>query len=179
VNPVHWLLIDDDSAFRTVLARALTRRGHAVATAGDLRSALALAEQHPLRQVVLDLKLGSESGLELIQPLLQRHPRLQIVVLTGYASISTAVEAIRRGAWNYLCKPVDADAVLAAFQTAAPSPSSPAAPEPARMSLRRLQWEHIQQVLSEHDGNISAAARALGLHRRTLQRRLAKRPVKD
>ncbi len=175
---MHWLLVDDDDAFRSVLARALARRGHNVVTARDTSSALALARQYPLQQAVLDLKLDGESGLELIEPLLGLRPALRIVVLTGFASISTAVEAIRRGAENYLCKPVDADAVLAAFQAAATAASA-AAPEPARMSLRRLQWEHIQQILNEHDGNISAAARALGLHRRTLQRRLAKRPVKD
>jgi two-component system response regulator RegA len=172
----QWLLIDDDASFTVALARALSRRGHAVVTAQDAATALALAEQHPLRQAVLDLKLGSESGLELIEPLLRRRPGLHIVVLTGYASIATAVEAIRRGAQNYLCKPVDAEAVLAAFrQNATPVDVAPNSP---RMSLRRLQWEHIQRVLNEHGGNVSAAARALGLHRRTLQRRLAKRPVK-
>lgn len=173
----HWLVIDDDDSFRAVLARALQRRGYSVATAADALSALAVARQGPIDQVVLDLKLGKDNGLDLIAPLLMLQPTLKIVVLTGYASISTAVEAIRRGAWNYLCKPVDAEALITAFTAAVAPPVPPQADIP--MSLRRLQWEHIQRILAEHDGNISAAARTLGMHRRTLQRRLSKRPVSD
>ncbi|MGH8455249.1 MAG: response regulator transcription factor [Nevskiales bacterium] len=172
-----WLVVDDDAAFCAVLSRALTRRGHAVVTACDAASALHLAGQHPLSHAVLDLKLGTDSGLELIGPLLRLRPGLRIVVLTGYASISTAVEAVRRGACNYLCKPVDAQTVLAAFvgEHAHPDPAGVAQ---SPISLRRLEWEHIQRILTEHAGNISAAARTLGMHRRTLQRRLAKRPVR-
>lgn len=176
--PVTWLLVDDDETFRKVLSRALQRRGHQVHVAGDGASALSIATNTPLSRVVLDLKLNQESGLSLIEPLLACQPGLEIIVLTGYASISTAVEAIQRGALNYLCKPVDTEAILAAF---AQKPESAVVPDtdPSRMSLKRLQWEHIQRVLQEHGGNISAAARALGLHRRTLQRRLSKRPVKE
>lgn len=172
-----WLIVDDDTSFCAVLARALARRGHHAVTAQNSASALHRLEQHPIRQIVLDLKLGADSGLALIEPLLQLRPQARIVVLTGYASIPTAVEAIRRGAHHYLCKPVDTDAILAAFaaQAAPVEPGDADSP----MSLRRLEWEHIQRILTEHAGNISAAARALGLHRRTLQRRLSKRPVRD
>jgi two-component system, response regulator RegA len=175
---IRWLLVDDDEAFRSVLSRALQRRGHVVHVAADSVTALDIATNTALERVVLDLKLNQESGLALIKPLLACQPGLEIVVLTGYASISTAVEAIQRGAQNYLCKPVDTDAILAAF-TQKPASTPSVGSDDSRMSLRRLQWEHIQSVLQEHGGNISAAARALGLHRRTLQRRLSKRPVKD
>lgn len=176
--PISWLLVDDDEAFRSVLSRALQRRGHLVHVAADSATALSIASKTPLERVVLDLKLNQESGLALIEPLLGSQPGLKIVVLTGYASISTAVEAIQRGAQNYLRKPVDTEAILAAFaQNSAAPPDHES--DASRMSLKRLQWEHIQSVLQEHGGNISAAARALGLHRRTLQRRLGKRPVKD
>jgi two-component system response regulator RegA len=172
-----WLLVEDDATFRGVLARALERRGHAILQAANTAAALDLAGRTAVTRVVLDLKLGADSGLALIEPLLALQPALKIVVLTGYASIPTAVEAIRRGAHNYLCKPVDIEAVLAAFETESALAVADATASP--MSLRRLEWEHIQRVLAEHAGNISSAARALGMHRRTLQRRLAKRPVKD
>lgn len=170
------LLVDDDAAFASVLARALERRGYTVACASTPAQALAQASTCPPAFAVLDIKMGQASGLDLIMPLLATRPGMHIVVLTGYASIPTTVEAMRRGARNYLCKPVDADAVVAAL---AESPAVTAAEgEPRPLSLRRLGWEHIQRVLAEHDGNISAAARSLGLHRRSLQRRLAKRPVR-
>lgn len=167
------LIIDDDPAFSATLARALTRRGYETATAADRQSALASTEGFDPAAAVLDLKLAEESGLSLIEPLLALNPELRILVLTGYASIPTAVETIKRGAVNYLAKPADADTILQALhgKTSATSPSRP-------MSPRRLEWEHIQRVLKEHDGNISATAKALGMHRRTLQRKLAKKPVK-
>jgi two-component system response regulator RegA len=129
--------------------------------------------------VVLDLKLGADNGLALIPQLLAAAPGARILLLTGYASIATAVEAIKRGAHDYLAKPVDADAVVRALSEddgdeEAALPSADAPPP-----LRRLEWEHIQRVLTECDGNISEAARKLGLHRRTLQRKLAKRPVRE
>jgi two-component system response regulator RegA len=128
---------------------------------------------------VLDLKLGEESGLALIPELLEIRPELRILLLTGYASIATAVEAIKRGAWDYLAKPVDADQVVQALRGGGHADEEAAAPVFAAPPLKRLEWEHIQRVLAECDGNISEAARRLGLHRRTLQRKLSKRPVRE
>lgn len=176
--PADLLLIDDDEVFVRVLARALTARGFAVASAHDANAALAQARRAPPRYVVLDLKLGADNGLILIPQLLAIAPAARILLLTGYASIATAVEAIKRGAHHYLAKPVDADAVVRALteaDTAGTELTTPDAPPP----LKRLEWEHIQRVLAECEGNISEAARRLGLHRRTLQRKLAKRPVRE
>lgn len=170
------LLIDDDTAFCSVLQRALIRRGWEVLVAHAPEQALMFADAHQPTHVILDLNLEGRSGLALIAPLQEAAPACAILLLTGYASIPTAVEAIKLGALNYLTKPVDVEAILAAFGSApAPVKDSDATP----MSLRRLQWEHVQRVLQENEGNISAAARQLGLHRRTLQRQLRKRPVKQ
>lgn len=170
------LVIDDDALFNRVLARALARRGLEVASARGIEEALARIPETRSELAVLDLNLAGESGLVLIAPLLAANPDCRIVVLTGYASIATAVEAIKLGAAQYLAKPVDVDTLLAAFAAGAPDV---AAPVPARpLSVARLEWEHIQRVLAEHDGNISATARALNMHRRTLQRKLAKRPAR-
>ena len=174
------LLIDDDEVFLHVLGRALAARGFEVTTAKDGTEALARCAEMQPRYVVLDLKLGSESGLSLISRLNAARPGVRILLLTGYASIATAVEAIKRGAHDYLAKPVDADQVAQALLGHAGAQADgvdnlPDAPPP----LKRLEWEHIQRVLAECDGNISEAARRLGLHRRTLQRKLAKRPVRE
>ncbi len=172
------LLIDDDQTFGATLARALTRRGLDTQTAQEPATALTLARQWQPTHAMLDLKLGGESsGLDLIQPLLQINPQLQIVVLTGYASIATTVTAMKRGATGYLAKPVDAHTVAATLGCETGLQLLGEAQE--RMSLKRLEWEHINRVLAEHDGNVSAAARTLGLYRRTLQRKLYKRPVSD
>jgi two-component system response regulator RegA len=171
-----FLVIDDDAVFNRVLSRALANRGFTVASAMDAQEALRLAAAAPPDCVVLDLNLGSSSGLSLIAPLLRAAPACRIVVLTGYASIATAVDAIKLGAIQYLAKPTDVDTVLAAFETAAPGEH--AAPPSEPLSVDRLEWEHIQRVLAEHGGNISATARALKMHRRTLQRKLAKKPAK-
>jgi two-component system response regulator RegA len=173
------LVIDDDATFNAVLCRALARRGWAARGATDAAAALALARAAPPGAAVLDLNLGGDSGLALIRPLLEIAPDCRIVVLTGYASIATAVEAIKRGAAHYFAKPVEVDALVAACAAvpdAAPAPQGPAPATP--LSVGRLEWEHIQRVLHEHGGNISATARALRMHRRTLQRKLAKRPTK-
>jgi two-component system response regulator RegA len=169
------LLVEDDSTFREVLARALTRKGYDVHTAGDPAAALEIVAGHAIDHGVLDMKLGDESGLDLIVQLRECRPAINILVFTGYASIATAVRAIRLGANNYLAKPVDAAAVIQALTR--PEEKADISDEP--MSVRRLEWEHIQKVLDEHQGNISAAARSLKMHRRTLQRKLAKRPVKS
>lgn len=172
------LVVDDDPVFNGVLVRALTRRGYEVFAAGDAESTLAAAQAHDPDAVVLDLNLGSVSGLHLIQPLLAAVPGCRIVVLTGYASIATAVEAIKLGATQYLAKPVEVDAIIAVLDTPEIAVTSDAPPPADPLSIDRLEWEHIQRILHEHDGNISATARALKMHRRTLQRKLAKRPVR-
>jgi two-component system, response regulator RegA len=173
------LVIDDDDTFNAVLARALTRRGYQVSSAADAATALQEAQALPPDAVVLDLNLGSSSGLNLIRPLLEIAPDCRIVVLTGYASIATAVEAIKLGAMQYFAKPIEVDAIVAVFETpeeAEPDADALLSSDP--LSVGRLEWEHIQRVLHEHEGNISATARALKMHRRTLQRKLAKRPVR-
>lgn len=170
------LLVDDDPTFTRVMARALIRRGLDVETAGSADEAMQLARKKKPDYAVLDLKMEGDSGLVLLPRLLELYPELRVVILTGYSSITTAVEAIKRGACNYLCKPADADDVLTALLSDQADPDSLVPEHP--MSVDRLQWEHIQRVLAEHEGNISATARALGMHRRTLQRKLQKRPVR-
>ncbi|HDL5319117.1 response regulator transcription factor [Pseudomonas aeruginosa] len=172
----HLLLVDDDPTFTRVLARAMSRRGLRVSTAGSAEEGLALAQQDTPDYAVLDLKMEGDSGLVLLPKLLELHADMRVVILTGYSSIATAVEAIKRGACNYLCKPADADDVLAALLSGHADLDTLVPENP--MSVDRLQWEHIQRVLAEHEGNISATARALGMHRRTLQRKLQKRPVR-
>jgi len=172
----HLLLVDDDPTFTRVMARAMSRRGLQVSIAGSAEEGLALAKQDIPDYAVLDLKMEGDSGLVLLPKLLELDPEMRVLILTGYSSIATAVEAIKRGACNYLCKPADADDVLAALLSQHSDLDSLVPENP--MSVDRLQWEHIQRVLSEHDGNISATARALGMHRRTLQRKLQKRPVR-
>jgi two-component system response regulator RegA len=171
------LLVDDDTTFCQVLGRALVRRGFAVTTAHTGTAALQQARVDPPEYAVVDLNLAGDSGLGLIPDLLALDPDTRIVVLTGYASIATAVEAIKLGAVNYLAKPADADQVLAAFAATGGDSGVPVSARP--LSVNRLEWEHIQRVLRDNDGNISATARQLGMHRRTLQRKLAKRPVRS
>ncbi|MGO1072916.1 response regulator transcription factor [Lysobacter sp. CA199] len=175
--PARILLIDDDLAFCQVLARMLTRRGVEVRARHDAASALGALEEFAPEGIVLDLKLGADNGLLLIGALRERCPRARIVLATGYASIATAVDAMRRGAWNYLPKPFDIDALAQSFES--PSPQAPPEPPAEPPSLRRQGWEHMQRVLAECGGNVSAAARLLGVDRRTLQRKLAKRPVRE
>ena len=175
------LLVDDDTTFVRVLARALGSRGFEVITATSFDEARALARRHHPRYCVLDLKLGEDNGLRLIPELHTLVPDIRVLLLTGYASIATAVEAIKRGAHDYLAKPVDADAVVRALldgDNESDDSDLPDTPEQP-LALRRLEWEHIQRVLTECDGNISETARRLGMHRRTLQRKLSKLPVRE
>lgn len=167
------LLVDDDPTFCAVLGRALEKRGFAVTVAHSVEQALPLAQAGPPAYAVADLRMGGASGLALVQALHALDPDTRIVVLTGYASIATAVEAIKLGATQYLAKPANADEIVAAFGHN-PSSGAPLSAQPP--SVERLEWEHIQRVLHENDGNISATARALNMHRRTLQRKLMKRP---
>ncbi len=167
------LLIDDDETYLRILQRSLLRRGIDAAIATDSASALACAAQAPPDFALVDLKLAGESGLNLIEPLRAIRGDMRILLVTGYASVATAVEAIKRGADNYLPKPATIDAILRALDgNAAALENDDAGMTP----LSRLEWEHIQQALTDAGGNISAAARLLGMHRRSLQRKLLKKP---
>jgi len=169
------LIVDDDDVFRTRLGRAFADRGFEVTTAESAERALELARQDSPEFAVVDLRMPGASGIELVRELNAIDPATAIVMLTGYGSIATAVEAIRAGAVHYLSKPVDIDDILAALHgKAAPSASG----EAEVPSLARVEWEHIQRVLTDCEGNISRAARLLGLHRRSLQRKLSKDPVR-
>lgn len=170
------LVVDDDPVFRSVLARALAKRGFDVQIAAGLAEARRALEEDAPDYAVVDLKMPDGSGLVLVEELKRRNPRARIVVLTGFASVATAVEAIKLGAVHYLPKPADADEVISAFGRDAGDPATKVSPRP--LSVDRLEWEHIQKVLGEHGGNISATARALNMHRRTLQRKLTKRPTR-
>lgn len=174
---MNYLLVDDDGTFSAILERALTRRGNSVACANNGEQAAAQCSAANFDRVILDLKLEQESGLSILQQLKQLQPQMDILILTGYSSISTAVEAIKLGAINYLCKPASADEIVAAFENTEANVQVPMEDSPP--SVNRLEWEHIQRVLNENQGNISATARSLGMHRRTLQRKLQKRPVKN
>ena len=174
-----FLVVDDDDVFCGVLTRALERRGFNVAAARSVPEAQQLIEKERPEFAVVDLRIGNASGLSLVRQLADLSPPAKSVVLTGYGSIATAVDAIKLGALHYLTKPVEVDEILAALQGTAPMSTDTAAVHPKPLSVRRAEWEHIQRVLSSHGGNISAAARALGIHRRTLQRKLRKRPVRS
>ncbi len=176
MEPWRILVVDDDDAYAASLVRVLARRGHHAQGATDARQALEIVRRAAYDAVVLDLRLAEANGLDLITPLLEARPGLRILLLTGYASIATAVQAIKLGATHYLPKPASVEDILTALGCARQAtPSPPARP----LSVERLEWEYIQRVLAEHGGNISATARALKMHRRTLQRKLAKRPVRE
>ncbi|USE39626.1 response regulator transcription factor [Endozoicomonas sp. SCSIO W0465] len=171
------LIADDDLVFLHTLATSLRKKGFIPITADTIGKATALQQKHRPASAVVDLKIGSESGLRLIPLLLNVNPNIDIIVLTGYASIATAVSAIKLGARDYLCKPVDTLQILSALnisKLAADHESCTVIPQ-NRMPVYQLEWEYLQKVLLEHNGNISAAARSLGMHRRTLQRKLNKR----
>ncbi|HEY4102350.1 MAG TPA: response regulator [Polyangiaceae bacterium] len=169
------LVVDDDEVFRTRLGRAFAERRFDVRTADSAESALALAREESPEFAVVDLRMPGASGIDVVRELHAIDPGTAVVVLTGYGSIATAVEAIRAGAVHYLSKPADIEDILAALRgTAAPSANG----EVDVPSLARVEWEHIQRVLRDSDGNISRAARLLGLHRRSLQRKLSKDPVR-
>ncbi len=175
----HFLLVDDDEVFCSILSRALERREITTSTANSPQQAIELIQQlgNIFSHAVIDLNMGKESGLALIPQLLNFDAQLKIVVLTGYSSIATTVEAIKRGASNYLCKPASVDEILAAFNENNINEQKLVSSKP--LSVDRLEWEYIQKTLAENDGNVSATARALGMHRRTLQRKLQKKPVQE
>jgi two-component system response regulator RegA len=171
------LLVDDDEDFLNALAPAMRKRGFLVSLANSAESAFELAKQEAPEFAVVDLKMSGNSGLVLVRQLASLNAGTRIVVLTGFASIATAVEAIKLGATHYLAKPVDADEIVAAFEKQSGNAELELSTNP--LSIDRLEWEHIQRVLAEHDGNISATARSLNMHRRTLQRKLGKNPSKN
>src|SRR4051812_16603593 len=177
-SPRRFLVVDDDAAFRTRLVKALSARGHIAVGAGSVDEALEMAAAHKPDSAVVDMKMpGGKSGLDLVAPLVAKFEGIQIVILTGYGSIATAVEAVRNGAINYLSKPADADQILAAFDADGEGHNgggSANESESTPPSLARVEWEHIQRILTDCDGNISLAARRLGIHRRSLQRKLSK-----
>ncbi len=167
------LLVDDSATFCRVLGTALTRRGFSVSIAHSVEEAIPMAHENPPEFAVVDMKMSGASGLVLVKTLHELDPNTRIVVLTGYASISTAVEAIKLGATQYLAKPANADEIIAAFRHEADGNVELKTPA---TNIDMLEWEHIQRLMQEHDNNISATARALNMHRRTLQRKLNKPP---
>jgi two-component system, response regulator RegA len=171
------LVVDDDEIFRTRMVRAFIARGWDARGAVDAPAALALAGEDSPEFAVVDLRMPGPSGLELVRGLREIDDTTRVVMLTGYGSIATAVEAVKLGAAQYLTKPADLDDVLAAFERL-DAPAGTGAPAPTEVpTLARMEWEHINRVLSDCGGNVSQAARLLGLHRRSLQRKLAKYPV--
>ncbi|MBI1989559.1 MAG: response regulator transcription factor [Betaproteobacteria bacterium] len=171
------LLVDDDVTFCSVLSKALEHRGFQVRVAHTVAGAMSHIQRGAPEYAVIDLKMPDQSGLMLVSKLNALGERTKIVVLTGYASIATAVEAIKLGAAYYLSKPADADDIVAAFHRESGDHSAPVSEKPP--SVNRVEWEHINRVLMENHGNISATAKALGMHRRTLQRKLNKHPVRN
>lgn len=173
---VSILLVDDDATFRERLARALAQRGFDVRQAAAPAEAAALAAEESPELALVDLRMPGGSGLELVRELKRIDASTNVVVLTGYGSIATALDAMRLGATHYLSKPADVDEILAAF--ARKDADVPLATPDVVPSLARIEWEHIQRVLADCGGNVSQAARLLGVHRRSLQRKLGKYPVR-
>lgn len=182
----QFLIIDDDETFAHVLARSISRKGDRAYCAHDTERALMLLrdQTHDLTisHVILDLRLNESSGLQLLPQLLAINLNLKVVVLTGYASVATTVEAIKRGAINYLSKPATVEEIYAAFESddsdSEQVQSANESLEDATLSVQRVEWEYIQRQLTANNNNIAATARLLGMHRRTLQRKLQKRPSK-
>jgi two-component system response regulator RegA len=168
------LLVDDDEPLCRVLSRALEARGFAVTCAHEGTTAHRLIDEIHPEYAIVDLRLPDESGLKLVRHLKQADEHTHVVVLTGYGSIATAIDAIKFGASHYLTKPTDAEGIVAAFGRREGDPDHPLAEQP--LSVDRMEWEHIQRVLNGVDGNVSSAARLLNMHRRTLQRKLSKYP---
>ncbi len=169
------MIIDDDATFARILGRSLQRRNWQVRIFNQPQPAVNDLQKNCVDHILLDLKLETDSGLRWISQIRSLCPETHLLLLTGYASIATAVEAVKLGADNYLSKPIDVAQIEKALSRKAPNPETPINDNP--MSINRLEWEHIQRVLNENNGNISATARSLNMHRRTLQRKLAKKPA--
>ncbi len=178
-NPI--LLVDDDTPFLTILQQSLQQKEFSIFSATSPDKAKPLIATHRFDHAILDLNIDGESGLNLLTELLAEQPTCNVLILTGYASVATAVEAMRLGAMDYLCKPASIQEIMQSLQlTETDNQDEPKTGESVQfepMSVKRMEWEHIQKVLIEHNGNISATAEALNMHRRTLQRKLQKRPV--
>ena len=172
----NGLLVDDDALYLQTLQRSLQKRGLTTSIATNVSEALAIANTQTLDFALVDLCLSTESGLALIEPLRQGHPAIRIVLMTGYASVATAVEAIKRGADNYLLKPTTVDQILRTLAAAATN-APLAEPQSTMTPLSRLEWEHIHQALAETNGNASAAAKLLGISRATLYNVLRRQGV--
>ena len=173
------LIIDDEPVYAGILQRTLQRQGLEVSVCSEATEAVACVESIQPDYIVLDLRLESISGLTLIEPILAARPATKILVLTGYSSLATAVQAIKLGAVDYLPKPAEVADILKALGLGESSIEPADAPVPDKtVSLKRLEWEQIQRVLAENDGNITRAAEQLGMYRRTLQRKLQKKPQK-
>ncbi|MBB3952310.1 two-component system response regulator RegA [Aureimonas jatrophae] len=166
------LLVDDDRPFVTRLARAFEQRGFDVCTAESVNEGVAALRSSAPAYAVVDMRLGAGNGLDVIEALRRARPDARVVVLTGYGNIATAVTAVKLGAIDYLAKPADADEVIGALMR---DPDTKAEPPENPMSADRIRWEHIQRVYELCDRNVSETARRLSMHRRTLQRILAKR----
>ncbi|NMO18251.1 response regulator [Pyxidicoccus fallax] len=175
--PLTVLVVDDDETYRERLVRAFGRHGFEAHGAANAAEGLERARELRPGYAVIDLRLPDGSGLDLVRELKALDARTTMVVLTGYGSIATAVEAVRRGATHYLPKPADVDDILLAFAGATLPEGQAVAREHEVPSLARAEWEHIQRVLADCGGNISQAARLLRIQRRSLQRKLAKHPV--
>lgn len=175
-QPRSLLIVDDNEIFRDRLARAFTDRGYDVRKAENHEQAIESAEHDSPEWAVVDLRMPGKSGLEVVRDLQEIDEQTKIVVLTGYGSIATAIDAVRLGAINYLQKPADADDIIAAFSRGEKPPMSGSEHDYDAPSLARAEWEHIQRVLADCGGNISEAARRLDIHRRTLQRKLNRYP---
>ena len=169
------LLVDDSPMFRERLARAFRQRGYSVLTAGNYDQAMQVVKKRMPDLAVVDLRMPGRNGLELVRDLVQLDGAVRVLVLSGFGSIATAVDAVKLGAVNFLPKPADADDILAAFERAEEGVAESAMDHPVAPSLARAEWEHIHRVLADCGGNISEAARRLGIHRRSLQRKLRKR----
>jgi len=179
VSASSILLVDDTFVLRERLSMAMQQRGFRVETAGTYEEAVDVFRKRPTELAVLDLRMPGKSGLELLRKLLQIEPKTRIIILSGFGSIPASIDAVRAGAVNFLSKPADADDILSAFLRGdEPSVPDGAVAFPAP-SLARNEWEHIHRVLSDCGGNISEAARRLGIHRRSLQRKLRKRAPED
>jgi two-component system response regulator RegA len=170
------LVVDDDEVFRSRVCRALSQRKWEAEASPDGEGALKFARDRSPDLVLVDLRMPGMSGLDVIQELRAIDSSMTIIVLTGYGSIPTAISAMKKGADHYLSKPADADQILAVYDTLRSAPGdAPGAPETVP-TLARVEWEHMQRVIADCDGNISQAARLLGIHRRSLQRKLTKYP---
>ena len=177
IQSPRLILVDDDEIFCLVLSRALIKRSFDVRIAHSVEEGRIAARENPPQYAIVDLNMPGSSGLVLVEDLKSNYDQINIVVLTGYASIATAVEAIKLGATHYLAKPADPDEIVMMLDRKEGDPRTQVAEN--TISVGRLEWEHIQKVLVANNYNVSSTARALGMHRRTLQRKLNKRPVKS